>query len=204
MLLLCAPLYPVTDFEHSLALEARMELAVESDEELMLRYTQGDVRAFELLYSRHRAPFWRFLTRLIGSSAEGEELFQEAWQRVISARSQYQPNAPFRAWLYRVGHNLAIDQLRRKKLAPEQALDDMVLQFASADPSPDARAISAEQHTRLLQSLSDLPAEQRAVVLLKAEGDLSLEQMGELTGDGRETVKSRLRYALNKLKQALS
>jgi RNA polymerase sigma factor (sigma-70 family) len=180
-------------------------LAAASDEALMQAYTAGDTRAFEVLYTRHRGPFWRYLTRLIGTPAEGEELFQDAWQRVITARESYSPSAPFRAWLFRIGHNLAMDRLRHKKIAPETSMDDNVLQFPGAsEREPDQHTISQEAHERLMQSLAELPAEQREVVLLRAEGELSLEEIGQLTGQGRETVKSRLRYALAKLKQSLA
>lgn len=188
-------------------------LTAASDESLMQAYSAGDARAFEVLYTRHRGPFWRYLTRLIGSSAEGEELFQDAWQRVIVARESYisaganaeGSGSPFRAWLFRIGHNLAMDRLRHKNIAPESSMDDNVLQFpAHSEAEPEQISISAQSHERLMQSLAELPAEQREVVLLRAEGELSLEEIGALTGHGRETVKSRLRYALAKLKQSLA
>ncbi len=190
-------------------------LSAASDESLMQAYSAGDGKAFEILYTRHRAPFWRYLTRLIGSSAEGEELFQDAWQRVIVARDSYRSEtsasvsgaggAPFRAWLFRIGHNLAMDRLRHKNIAPESSMDDNVLQFpANSEAEPDQQSISAQAHALLMQSLAALPPEQREVVLLRAEGELSLEEIGALTGEGRETVKSRLRYALAKLKQSLA
>lgn len=193
-------------------------LSAASDESLMQAYSGGDTRAFEVLYTRHRGPFWRYLTRLIGSAAEGEELFQDAWQRVIIARDTYSPNAtnsesassgnsgaPFRAWLFRIGHNLAMDRLRHKNIAPESSMDDNVLQFpAHSEAEPEQLNMSAQAHQRLMESLAELPHEQREVVLLRAEGELSLEEIGNLTGYGRETVKSRLRYALAKLKQSLA
>ena len=188
-------------------------LSAASDESLMQAYSAGDARAFEVLYTRHRGPFWRYLTRLIGSSAEGEELFQDAWQRVIVARESYvsaganaeASGSPFRAWLFRIGHNLAMDRLRHKNIAPESSMDDNILQFpAHSEAEPEQMSISAQAHERLMQSLAELPAEQREVVLLRAEGELSLEEIGVLTGHGRETVKSRLRYALAKLKQSLA
>ena len=188
-------------------------LSAASDESLMQAYSAGDARAFEVLYTRHRGPFWRYLTRLIGSSAEGEELFQDAWQRVIVARESYvsagasadSSGAPFRAWLFRIGHNLAMDRLRHKNIAPESSMDDNVLQFPGhSEAEPEQQSISAQAHQRLMQSLAELPPEQREVVLLRAEGELSLEEIGTLTGHGRETVKSRLRYALAKLKQSLA
>ena len=182
---------------------------MQDDEHLLARYVGGDMLAFNALYQRHRAPLWRYLTRLLGSSAIGEELYQEVWQKVIQQRTQFS-GAPFKPWLYRVAHNLALDHLRRNQRAPMQSLDDMVLSFPNvldshrSDDSPEAMQLDEEAHQRLLSALAELPPEQRDVVLMKAEGDLTLEQIGELTGQGRETVKSRLRYALAKLKGVLS
>jgi RNA polymerase sigma factor (sigma-70 family) len=174
-----------------------------SDEMLMQAYAVGDIKAFESLYKRHRGPFWRYLSRLIGSSAEGEELFQDAWQRVMSARESFAaPNANFKAWLYRIGHNLALDRIRHRSIAPESALDDSVMHIAGAeDIQPEQQALSIEAHSNLLRALDSLPAEQREVVLLRAEGEMTLEEIGQMLGLGRETIKSRLRYALAKLKQ---
>jgi RNA polymerase sigma factor (sigma-70 family) len=196
----------------SFAVIAASALAAASDEALMQAYASGDTRAFSVLYTRHKGPFWRYLTRLIGSSAEGEELYQDAWQRVIGARDSFAaeglPKAStlngggnFRAWLYRIGHNLALDRLRHRHIAPESSLDDSVLQFpAASEAEPEARHISQQSHEKLMQSLAALPPEQREVILLRAEGEMTLEEIGALTGLGRETIKSRLRYALAKLK----
>jgi RNA polymerase sigma factor (sigma-70 family) len=177
-----------------------------SDELLMQAYASGDVRAFESLYKRHRGAFWRYLTRLIGSSAEGEELFQDAWQRVMTARDSFaSQNSNFKAWLYRIGHNLALDRIRHRSIAPEASMDDSVLQFPSdGEAEPEHLALTTEAHSHLLKALDQLPAEQREVVLLRAEGELTLEEIGQLLGMGRETIKSRLRYALAKLKQGLA
>jgi RNA polymerase sigma factor (sigma-70 family) len=180
-----------------------------SDEALMARYVAGEQAAFATLYARHREPLWRYLTRLLQHEAEGEELYQEVWHKVIQQRNQF-VDVPFKPWLYRVARNLAIDVIRRRQLAPMQSMDEMVLQFPNAaeqlrsEDSPELAKLDEEQHARLLAALAELPAEQRDVVLLKAEGDLTLEEMGELTGHGRETVKSRLRYALAKLRQVLA
>ncbi len=188
---------------------AVVTLPMQDDEQLLARYINGDTLAFNALYQRHRAPLWRYLTRLLGSSAIGEELYQEVWQKVIQQRTQFS-GAPFKPWLYRVAHNLALDQMRRNAKAPMQSLDDMVLSFPNvldshrSDDSPEALQLDDEAHQRLLSALAELPPEQRDVVLMKAEGELTLEQIGELTGQGRETVKSRLRYALAKLKGVLS
>ncbi|MFO1494208.1 MAG: sigma-70 family RNA polymerase sigma factor [Lysobacterales bacterium] len=174
----------------------------DSDENLMLRYAAGEARAFELLYARFRTRLLRYLTRLTGQSAVAEELFQETWGRVIDHRQRYTPSARFAAWLFRIAHHLAIDHLRRQH--PTVAADEVLLQFPGLpEDDPALRLDQDEQVRRLLTLVDALPVEQRAVLLQRAEGDLTLEEIAQNTGTGRETIKSRLRYALAKLREGL-
>ncbi len=189
------------------ALSVLSNTAEASDEMLMQAYCDGDVRAFDALYLRHKGALWRYLSRLIGSSAEGEELFQDAWAKVVSARNSFSHQHAFKAWLFKIGHNLAMDRIRHRSIAPEHSIEsdaDHVVQLPDASElQPEALNLSQEAHARLLKQLDELPVEQREVVLLRAEGELTLEEIGALTGLGRETIKSRLRYALAKLKAGL-
>src|SRR6266700_3236327 len=150
-----------------------------TDEDLMLRYGNGDVRAFELLYRRHRLPLYRFLLRQAGDAAAAEDLFQDIWMRVVNSRARYEVRAKFTAWVY------ALEELPAREIAPELRLD---------------RKRAAE---RLLAGLAALPDAQREAFLLQQEGGLSIEEIAVATGVGRETAKSRLRYAVAKLRAGL-
>lgn len=177
-----------------------------SDEELMLAYGRGDAAAFEALYARHRGGLFRFVLRGLTSRALAEEVFQETWARVIAARVRYRPEAKFSTWLYQIAHNLVVDSYRRTR--PEHGGEKAELQMAQ-QPAPEGeqpdRELSEFERRRQLQlALEQLPEEQRLVVQLRLEQELSLEQIGEITGVGRETVKSRLRYAMDKLRSTLS
>jgi len=175
-----------------------------SDEELMLAYAGGDSAAFEQLYSRHRGPLFRFLARQLRDQALAEELYQDVWQRVITARERYRPEARFSTWLYQIAHNRLTDHWRALQHRPAAPADAEERIGREADPDdPERRLSEFEQRRRLQLALRDLPEDQREVVLLRLERELSLEQIGEITGVGRETVKSRLRYALDKLRHAL-
>lgn len=174
----------------------------DSDETLMLRYAAGDARAFEALYARFKTRLLRYLTRLTGQTAVAEELFQETWGRVIDSRARYAPSARFAAWLFRIAHHLAIDHLRR--LHPTVDSDEVLVQFPGLpEDDPALRLDQDEQVQRLLKLVDELPVEQRSVLLLRAEGDLTLEEIASNAGTGRETIKSRLRYALAKLREGL-
>jgi RNA polymerase sigma factor (sigma-70 family) len=176
-----------------------------SDEMLMLAYAGGQVAAFEQLYGRHRARLYRFLLRQLRDGALADELFQDVWQRVIAARQGWKPEAAFSTWLYRIAHNRLADHwraLQHRPPAPDNA-DERTERVP--DPDTPERSLSEfEQRRRLQLALDELPAEQREVVLLRLEQELTLEEIGAVTGVGRETVKSRLRYAMDKLRSRLN
>ena len=179
-----------------------------SDEELMLRYGGGDAAAFDLLYSRHRGGVFRYLLRQCGSRGAAEELMQDIWLNLIQSRSRYQVEAKFTTWLYTVAHNRLIDHYRRHKGLQVISLegdseDDPIQLPAHASLQPERQAQGREQAARLLWLVESLPAVQREAFLLHEEGGLSLEQIAEVTGVGRETVKSRLRYAFDKLREGM-
>lgn len=176
-----------------------------SDESLMLAYAAGHVAAFEQLYARHRGPLYRFLARQLRNDALADELFQDIWQKVIAARASWRPDAAFSTWLFRIAHNRLNDHwraLRHRPPAPSDA-DERTAQVP--DPHTPERTLSEfEQRRRLQLALDELPDDQREVVMLRLERELTLEEIGDITGVGRETVKSRLRYAMDKLRARLN
>lgn len=179
-----------------------------SDEILMQSYVAGDAAAFETLYRRHRNTLYGFLMRSLARRDQADDCFQEVWSRVITASARYRPDAKFSTWLLQIAHNLLIDRHRRQR--PEQSLDGsdadgpVIAALVENEATPERQLSEFERQQRLRQAIAALPAEQRHVVLLRLEQELSLEEIGEITGVGRETVKSRLRYAMDKLRERLS
>jgi RNA polymerase sigma-70 factor (ECF subfamily) len=174
------------------------------EERLMLAWVAGDAAAFEQLYGNHRGRLFRFLLRQLRDQALAEELFQDVWQKVVAARAGWKPEAPFGVWLYRIAHNRLADHWRaasHRPPAPEDA-DERAARLP--DPDTPERNLSEFERRRQLQlALDALPPEQREVLLLRLEQELTLEEIGAITGVGRETVKSRLRYAMDKLRGSL-
>lgn len=177
------------------------------DATLMLRYRKGDVRAFEMLYERHKGPLYRYLNRLCRSPEVANDLFQEVWSKVIASRERYEVRAKFTTFLFHIAHNCAIDYFRRAGRPQEKGAQDV---DAMADElsgpsheSPDAALSEAQLRADFKRALDELPAEQRDVFLLYEETGLGLEDIGRITGVAMETAKSRLRYALGKLRGAL-
>lgn len=172
------------------------------DSALMLRYKDGDVAAFDILYRRHKDAIYRYLLRLCGHRDIAEDIFQEVWGKIVNARKSYRPTAKFTTFLYRVAHNCFIDHVRRNKrhsnnttLEPEFHSDPGETLESSTE-----RSLARE---RLLRALEILPDEQRDAFLLHEEGGLSVDEIAITTGCNRETAKSRLRYAVNKLRAAI-
>jgi len=164
----------------------------------MLAYRDGDAGAFETLYARHRGALYRFVLRSLKDRSVAEELFQEAWIRVIEARERYAPSAKFTTWLYTIAHNLLVDHWRRKGLVLVELNDE------HASPDNPARQVEArETAARFLQVLEALPPAQREAFLLHEEGGLSVAEIAAATGTNEEAAKSRLRYATAKLKAAI-
>jgi RNA polymerase sigma-70 factor (ECF subfamily) len=175
-----------------------------SDESLMLRYRDGDAAAFEILYARHRAGLFRFMLRGCRDRAVCEELFQEVWISLINARGRYEVRSKFRTWLYQMARHRVIDHLRRQKYVEVRANPG-----EEADPpapvgeQPDRRAAVNQATDRLLELIDALPEEQREAFLLHEDGGLSVQEIAEVSGSNPETAKSRLRYALQKLRAGL-
>ena len=191
-------------------LRARLALVTAepvSDEHLMLRYRDGDAGAFDELYGRHRGGVFRYVLRQVGLRSAAEEVFQEIWIRIVTARARYRVEARFATFLYHVAHNCVMDHFRRKPSLHLISLDDEseeALEVAGPAREQPERAVAMRQSaTKLLNALALLPAEQREAFLLHEEGGLTLEEIAEVTGTGRETVKSRLRYALAKLREGI-
>jgi RNA polymerase sigma-70 factor, ECF subfamily len=180
----------------------------DSDEHLVDRYCAGDVEAFGILYDRFRAPLRRFVARLSADQDEADEVLQEVWLAVIRGKRSYRGAAKFKTFLFSIAHRRLSDHWRRRGRRSRA--------FAEADTPSDPDQIADEaaipedwtQHAKLrealLAAIDQLPPPQRAVFLLKAEADLSLEEIAVATGASIEATKSRMRYALARLRAKLA
>jgi RNA polymerase sigma factor (sigma-70 family) len=180
-----------------------------TDEELMARYAGGEVGAFETLYDRHEMRIWRYLLRNVGNRATADELMQDVWFAVAREAPRYRAAAKFTTWLFTIAHNRMIDWMRTHR--SQASLETLghesgaVMLALATEPSagPLALAVAEEQSSALAAALAELPGEQRQAFLMRIEGELSVEEIAEITGSSFETTKSRLRYARDKLKGLL-
>ncbi len=176
-----------------------------NDTALMLRYQDGDMAAFETLYNRHRGPLFRFLLRQIGNQQFAEDVFQEVWSRIIRNSAKYRPTAKVTTYIYHIARNCSVDHYRRMSKQRDMVAegDDGTEEPVAKTGNPVKAASNRDTRKALSDALNELPVEQREAFLLKEESGLSLDEIATVTCVSRETVKSRLRYALRKLRQCL-
>ncbi len=186
-----------------------------TDETLMSLYAQGQVAAFNTLYTRHATRVWRYVLRSVQNPSTADELTQELWFAVARAAPSYEAGksgAKFSTWLFTLAHHRIVDHWRAFK--PHESLtldaeDDESVQLraqlvADSGFGPLRQIQSREQARALIAAIEALPADQREAFLMQAEGDMSVEDIAQATGTSFETAKSRLRYARSKLKTLLA
>ena len=178
------------------------------DNDLMLAYAGGDTEAFQSLYSRHKRPLYQFITNSCNNEALAHELYQDVWLRVVNNRNSYTRDAPFNAWLYKIARNRLIDHYRQMA-APGTELMYMdeehspIATLVSQPLSPDEIASFTQRADLLTAALQKLPPAQREAMLLRHIAGMSVKEVAEFVNEGVETVKSRLRYAVIKIRAQL-
>lgn len=181
------------------------------DEELMKFYAAGTVEAFEVLLKRHERGVFNFVYRSVGERSRAEDLTQEVFYRVIKSAPKYETSARFTTWLYTIARNLCIDRARRKSGKNEMSLDrpmsgeDDDKTFLSTVSDQHARAgnvtlLRKDFANRLQAALAELPEEQREVFLLREVEGLKFREIADVVGVSENTIKSRMRYAVQTLR----
>ena len=177
-----------------------------SDEQLKVRCRSGDYAAFEQLYHRHKNPLYRFIYRQCSDEEQAKDIVQDVWLSVHKACGGYVPSAKFTTWLYRIAHNRIIDYYRRSRNGLPLSYDDESLseeQLLNIDKrnAPEQAMQSAQETERLLSAIDSLQEAQREVALLHLEMGFSVSEIANIMQTNPETAKSRLRYALKKIRQ---
>ncbi|MFP2902854.1 RNA polymerase sigma factor [Corallococcus sp. 4LFB] len=186
-----------------------------SDEQLMLAFQAGDARAFEALVRKHRAPVFNFILRFVGQRARAEDVLQETWLKVVRSAREYEPKARFTTWLYTIARNLCVDSTRKESYRQATSLEAPAAGadgdegrplgegLPDAGASPERGAHNARLRPLLERALSGLPEEQREVFVLREYSGIPFKEIAEVTGVSENTVKSRMRYALEGLRRRL-
>jgi len=186
-----------------------------TDEMLMVRYQRGDRQAFADLVRRYKKRIFNFVLRHLREAALAEDVTQDVFMRVVQKASEFKHEARFSTWLYTIARNLCVDNLRKMALRKHPSLDQprgetgsRTLMDGVADPHPrssvDRSVVSAEVGLTITRAVDALPNEQREVFLLREIANLPFKDIAAITGVPENTVKSRMRYALDRLREALS
>ena len=181
----------------------------------MIRFQSGDRTAFTLLVRRYQGPLFNFALRHLRSPPSAEEIVQDAFVRVVQNAADFKHEARFSTWLYTIVRNLCIDQIRKKALRRHPSLDEPKRSEEGDGPTlgeqtADARAdverenVAVEIRERVIAAVDKLPEEQREVFLMREVSNLPFKEIAEIVGVPENTVKSRMRYALERLQEALS
>ena len=187
-----------------------MHTADATDEALMRAWQQGDAAAFEEIYRRHRGPVYRFVRRQSSAGSTANDVFQEVWMSFIRQRDHWEPRAALRTFIYRIAHTRLIDHHRahtRERGAIALSLDE----DDAPEPidtchcgEPEAVAAQRADARALERCLSELPVAQREAFLLKEESGMSIPEMSEALAVDAEALKSRVRYAIRRLRECLT
>jgi RNA polymerase sigma-70 factor (ECF subfamily) len=186
-----------------------------TDEALMAAYQKGDVAAFAELVTRHEKRLWNFVRRFVADSATAEDLLQEVFLRIVKSAAEWQASAKFSTWLYTIARNLCTDNARRGALRKADSLDQTpgpsrdesgphrIDKIAGSDPNAEKTAMNREIADRVDRAVAELPLEQREVFLMREVMEMSFAEIAAATKTSEPTVKSRMRYALERLRTAL-
>jgi RNA polymerase sigma-70 factor (ECF subfamily) len=185
------------------------------DAEAMLRFKRGDAKAFEALLSRHRRGVFNFCLRMLGERTAAEDAMQEIFLRLIRSAKDWERQAKFTTWLYTIARNHCIDALRKASYRKTASLDHALREGEEDGPlgdkiadeegiSPDRGAESSRMRGALVRAIADLPPEQREVFVMREYAGMPFKEIATAVGVPENTVKSRMRYALEHLRESLA
>ncbi len=192
---------------------AESELCILTDEELMQRFQGGESAVFAVLLARHRRALFNFIFRQVGNRTTAEDLFQDVFLRVIKGANRYQHECKFTTWIYTIARNICIDQARKMKFRRHQSLDQpgrttnqpcLGERIADKTAATDRSAMSRELQEQLTDAIASLGDDQREVFLMRQQTNLPFKEIAKIVGVSENTAKSRMRYALEHLRKALS
>jgi len=173
----------------------------EEDAKLLAAYRRGDAEALGRLVEKYKRPLFSFLYRFAANPAEADEWFQETWVRAIQHMNIFR-HKNLLSWLFRIAHNLIIDQARRKK--PDVSLDEPAAEpIPAAALSPADEAAGRDLGRHIAAAAARLPVEQREVFWLRMDAGLPFKEIARIQRCSINTALARMQYALQKLRDTL-
>ena len=185
------------------------------DETLLRQYQAGDRAAFGELLQRHRRPVFNFILRYLGDRNQAEDLLQEVFLRIVQGAGEFKGESKFTTWLYTIARNLCIDTARKMVFRRHASLDgpthgeegdgpSLMDRIPNSGAAVDRDAIGRELQPQLARAVEALVHEQREVFVMREYMALPFKEIADIVGVPENTVKSRMRYALEKLRESLA
>ncbi|HME45062.1 MAG TPA: sigma-70 family RNA polymerase sigma factor [Syntrophorhabdales bacterium] len=177
-------------------------MAFPDDPDLINRFKDGDVSAFEELVRKHQDRIYNLCRYMVQDAQEAQDAAQDVFLKAYGSLKAFRPDASLYTWLYRIAVNTCLDY--RRKARPEQTEDESVIDdLASTEPSPEQHYQSKEIGQTIQLALQKLPEQLRAAVVLKEIEDLSYEEIAKVLDTSIGTVKSRISRAREELRRLL-
>jgi RNA polymerase sigma-70 factor (ECF subfamily) len=170
--------------------------------QLINKCKTGDGEAYRLLMNNYRNRLFGYLWRFSDSKIGAEELFQETLIKAWSGIKNYNDQKKFSSWLFTIAHNVAMDNLRKKKNMNNYTEIEEI-EIGHSPSTPEDQLIEKETIDRINQSVAHLSEKQRAVFLLRQNGEMSFKEIAESMNEPINTVLSHMRYAIKKIKKQL-
>jgi len=179
-----------------------------TDEELIKRFQEGDVHAFELIVKRYKDPLLNFVYRFLGNRTEAEDIVQETFLRVFRNRKAYKRVARFSTWIYTIAGNLAKTELRKRKKhtifsVSEMGYEDKDYEISDESLNPEKKVNSRLYDKIIQKEIEALSPKFREVIILRDIQELSYEEISKIIKVPIGTVKSRVNRARLKLQERL-
>jgi len=178
------------------------------DVELMRKFQNGDISAFERLVRKYQRPLINFAYRFLHDQNEAEDVAQEIFLRIYSSARKYRPTAKFSTWIYRIATNLCLNELRRRRNRFQESLEtgggeEEPINLPDRSIQSPFEAVAQIEHGRVIRkAIDDLPPRQKTAVVLSKYQGLSYKEVAEIMQCSEGAVKSYLHRARETLLKA--
>jgi RNA polymerase sigma-70 factor (ECF subfamily) len=176
---------------------------------MIIASVEGSEEAFSELLGFYLKPVFNFVFRMAGNAKDAEDITQEVFIKLWKNLKKYEPGKNFKAWLFSIARNTAIDWLRKRKnisfseFEDEEGENQLFNLVPDAGPWPDELAVKAENSKIMDEMVGKLPVIYKEVIVLRYKNQFTFEEIGKITKRPLNTVKSQHQRALNSLRKLL-
>ncbi|MBN1654656.1 MAG: sigma-70 family RNA polymerase sigma factor [Deltaproteobacteria bacterium] len=186
------------------------------DADLLSNFASGNSEAFQALFLRYRKPLYNFIARTVRDQDIAEDLLQDAFSRIVQRAEELRGESKFTIWLYTITLNLCVDQARKGDLRRYESLNEpsesiengtcrlLRRRVVDHQPGADRHTISNQLRETIANAVETLPEKQREVFLMRQIQNMPFHEIAIVVGVSENTVKSRMRYALERLREKLT